>query len=194
MCPLVPKNIVLIGFSGTGKSSVGKSLAERLGWGFVDTDQLIVARFGRPIADLFREQGEAIFRAAEREALVEACAGQRQIISLGGGATVDPANRAHIREGNLIIRLEATPPTILRRLRTSPNAEERPLLAGGDPLERIRAMLVARADAYGIAEAAIDTEGRTPDEVAAEIQALVSASFSSGLDDNSSRNSAISNA
>jgi shikimate kinase len=165
----VPDNVVLIGFSGTGKSSIGRVLAERLGWPLVDTDDLIVRRFEKCIAAIFREDGEAVFRAAERDAVATACAGRHQVISLGGGAPVALENRAKIRDKNWVVRLEASPEVILHRLRTSPGAEERPMLAGADPLGRIRSLLAARADAYGIADFAVDTAERSIDEVAATI-------------------------
>lgn len=163
------ENLVLIGFSGTGKSTVGRLLSTRLGWPLVDTDELLVRRFGKPIAAIFRDDGEAVFRAAEREVVAEVCAASRHVLSLGGGAPTDPANQARLRDGNWIVRLDATPETILHRLTTSPGAEERPMLAGADPLARIRALLAARADAYAIADTVVTTEGRSVEEVAARI-------------------------
>lgn len=179
----MPNNVILIGFSGTGKSSVGRIVAKRLGWAFVDTDELLVARFGVPIATVFRDQGEAAFRIAEREAVATACAGERQVISLGGGATIDPASRERIRAGNLVIRLAASPAALLRRLQSDPGAEERPLLAGRDPLARIQAMLAARADAYAIAEVTIDTENHPPEAVATEVLRRIGETFGPGLVD-----------
>jgi shikimate kinase len=165
----VPGNVVLVGFSGTGKTTIGQLLAHRLGWDFVDTDQRIVARFGKSIAAIFRDEGEAVFRAAEREEVAQACAGTRAVISLGGGAIVDPSSRALVCAGNHLIRLEAAPETILQRLRSSPGAEERPMVAGADPLARIRALLAARADSYAVAELAMDTEAREPEQIVEEI-------------------------
>lgn len=165
----LPDNIILIGFSGTGKSSVGRTLAARLARPFVDTDVLLVRRFGKTIAEVFRDDGEAVFRAAEREVVAEACAGVHQVISLGGGAPVDPISRNIIRDRNWVVRLEASPETILHRLRTGPGAEERPMLAGPDPLGRIQSLLAAREDAYSIADVVVSTEGRSVDDVAAEI-------------------------
>lgn len=161
----VPANIVLIGFSGTGKSTAGKLIASRLGWTFVDTDSLIVAHFGMSIAEVFAEQGEAIFRAVERDIVATVCAGTRQVVSLGGGAPVDLENRQRILDKNFIVCLGAAPETILQRLRTGPGAEKRPMLAGEDPLGRIRRLLEARREAYEIADVTIDTEGRTPADV-----------------------------
>ena len=165
----MPDNLVLIGFSGTGKSTVGRLVAARLGWDFVDVDERIVRHFGKPIAAVFGEAGEAAFRTVERTAVEQACAGRHQVISLGAGAVVDPTTRQSVRAGNRIARLEACPETILARLRSNPGAEERPMLAAADPLARIRDLLAARAEAYAIADIAVDTEGRTPEEIADEI-------------------------
>jgi shikimate kinase len=165
----VPDNLVLIGFSGTGKSTIGRRLAERLGWPLADTDSDIVERFGKSIALVFRDDGELVFRAAERDAVVARCAGTRQVISVGGGAPVDPIGAAAIRNGNVVVRLDATPETILRRLRQGPDAEERPMVSGPDPLGRIQSLLCLRSDAYAIADYSVDTESRAPDDVAAEV-------------------------
>ncbi len=169
----MPGNVVLIGFSGSGKSAVGQLLAERLGWSFVDTDEAIVRRFGKSIAAIFREEGEAAFRAAERDVVALACADARQVISVGGGAPVDRGNRARLLDGNLVVRLEASPETILARLRAASGAEERPLLAGDDPLSRIRSLRAARVEAYAIAHHVVETEGRTPPDVAREVSEVV---------------------
>jgi shikimate kinase len=132
----------------------------------VDTDADLVARFGKSIAAVFADAGEPVFRAAERDAVVERCRGSQQVISVGGGAPVDPLSRAALRDGNLVVRLYATPETILRRLREGPTAEERPMVAGSDPLGRIQSLLAARSGAYAIADYCVDTENRTPSEVA----------------------------
>jgi shikimate kinase len=168
-CLSVPDNVILIGFSGTGKSTVAKRLAKSLGWSYVDTDEQIVATFGKSIAAVFREDGETTFRAVERDAVIRACRGARQVISVGGGAPVDPVGRHAMRDGNVIVRLHATPETIFLRLRQGQNAEERPMVAGADPLSRIRSLLQARTEAYGIADVSVDTEGCAPEEVANQI-------------------------
>lgn len=164
-CRSVPANLILIGFSGTGKSAVSRLVAERIGWPLVDTDRLIVEQFGKSVAAVFQDEGEAVFRAAERNIVVRVCEGRRQVISVGGGAPVDLENRSSMKDGNLVVQLAASPETIYQRLRTSPGAEDRPMLAGSDPLERIRRLLVERNEAYGIADVVVDTEGKTPFEV-----------------------------
>jgi shikimate kinase len=144
-------------------------LATRLGWPLIDTDQQIVERFGKSIAAVFAAEGEAVFRAAERELVQAACAETARIISVGGGAPVDPTSRERIRAGNLVVQLVAAPETILGRLRSSPNAEERPMLQGDDSLGRIRRLLAARHESYGVANLVVDTDGRPIDAVADEI-------------------------
>ncbi len=160
-----------MGFSGTGKSTVAAILAHALGWSMVDTDQIVVSQFGKSIADVFRDSGEEVFRAAERAVVADACAGRRQVISLGGGVPVDPRNREHLGNRNLVVRLDATPDTILARLRHGPNAEERPMIAGSDPLARITRLLSSRQDAYSVANFRVDTNGRSPSEVAEDVLA-----------------------
>ena len=160
-CRSVPGNTILIGFSGTGKSTVGRALADRLGWDLRDTDDMIVARFGRSIAAVFRDEGEAAFRAAEKDAVRAACGGSRRVISVGGGAVVDQANRSVLAAGNVVVRLDANPETILSRLRRGVNAEERPMIAGADPLARIKALLANRAEAYAAADIVVSTDDRS---------------------------------
>src|SRR3972149_1442556 len=109
------ENIVITGFSGTGKSQVGEAVARLLGWEFLDTDREIVRRVGKPIARIFEEEGEESFRRLEREVVQEACAGQRRVIATGGGAIMDPANRQAMQKGFLVC-LEARPETIYQRL------------------------------------------------------------------------------
>lgn len=173
-------NVVLIGFSGSGKSSVGRLLAQRLDWEFIDTDARIVERFHMPIAQLFREQGEAAFRRAETEAVFDACQGSQKVISVGGGAPVAAVNRERICRGNFVVRLEASPEALFERLWAQTDTEDRPMLAADDPLERIRGLLAQRADAYGVAHLSIDTEDRTPVEVAEAILAELNQHVSAG--------------
>jgi 3-dehydroquinate synthase len=159
----------------TGKSRVGRALAARLGRPFVDTDELLVARFGMPIGDYFRQAGEPAFRDAESEVLQAACAGRQQIISLGGGAIVRPENLAAAKRGNLLVRLAASPETIYARLMAEPGAAERPMLAGADPKARIAQLLADRAPIYSQAHATVVTDGKSVDELVEEIVSLAEA-------------------
>ncbi len=167
------RNIILIGFSYTGKSQAGRKVAERLGWEFIDTDDEITRRAGKSIPRIFAEEGEEHFRKLEREVLREACEGERRVISTGGGAILFPENRELMRNSGIIICLEAKPETIYRRLLK--DAEEgsekvvRPLLSGPDPLGRIYRLKQYRQPFYGIADWTVHTDNLTLDEVCEEI-------------------------
>lgn len=154
---------------GTGKSTVGRRIAERLGHEFVDTDELIEARHG-PIPRLFAEQGEARFREIEREVAAELAGRDRLVVSTGGRLLLDPANADALGAGALVVCLVASVEELVRRL--SDDAEHRPLLAGGDPRSRIEHLLAERRAGYA-RFAQVDTDGRTPDEVADAVLALL---------------------
>jgi shikimate kinase len=143
----------MIGFMGTGKSTVGSALAERLGWRFVDTDAAVVEREGRTIPELFEEKGEAYFREAETSVLAGVLAGSRQVVSTGGGAALRQENREAMLGGGFVVALTAPPEVLLARLRGDAN---RPLLAG-DKEERVHRLLAERKNAYDFAHLVIDT-------------------------------------
>jgi shikimate kinase len=147
------RNIVMIGFMGTGKSTVGSALAERLGWRFVDTDAAVVEREDRSIPQLFEEEGEAYFRDAESAVLKSVLAGSRQVVSTGGGAVLRQANRETMLEGGFVVALTAPPDVLLARLKGDAN---RPLLAG-DKEERVHRLLEERKNAYDFAHLVVDT-------------------------------------
>jgi shikimate kinase len=169
---LVPGNIFLIGFSGTGKSTVGCCLAERLGWPFVDVDDLIVERFGKSIDRVFAEDGEACFRATEGDIITGQCRLAGRVLAVGGGAVVSATNREVMADGNRIVRLLASPETILRRLQ-SDGGEVRPMLSADDPLRRISELARARAPFYEMADCVVDTDGLDPDAVTSQIVLLL---------------------
>jgi len=145
--------IALTGFMGTGKTSVGRRLADRLGWSFVDTDVMIETREQRSVADIFAAQGEAYFRAREREAIAAATALDRAVVATGGGALLDERNFDALNQNTLLVCLTARPETIL--MRTS--GHSRPLLSGEDRGARVRRLLAERAPVYAKVEHAIDT-------------------------------------
>jgi shikimate kinase len=147
------RNIVLIGFMGTGKSTVGLALSDRLGWRFVDTDQAIVEREQRSIPELFQNQGEAYFRDAESTVLSNVLQGDKQIISTGGGAVLRAENRECMLASSFVVALTAPPEVLLGRLRGDVN---RPLLAG-DKEERVHRLMEERKNAYDFAHLMIDT-------------------------------------
>jgi len=165
-------NLIITGFSGTGKSVVARQVARRLNWDFMDTDDEIVKGAGRPVAEIFRDDGEAGFRKLEREAIRRACRCSQSVIAIGGGAIVDPRNYELLARAGLIICLEAKPETIYQRLfgedASSPEADLRPLLDGGRPLERIRQLKESRQPYYAKADWTIHTDDLTASEVAEE--------------------------
>ncbi|HEY8491549.1 MAG TPA: 3-dehydroquinate synthase [Dehalococcoidia bacterium] len=167
-----PRRIILTGFSGTGKTTVARALARRLGWHWVDTDDLVVAHDGRYIHQIFQESGEEYFRGLERMALRQATSPEGWVVATGGGAVLRPENRRLLAERGLVVCLEASPETIHQRLRAEQdrNPAVRPLLQAEDPLARIRELKAFRQPYYRLCDWTVDTDGRTADEVAAEVQ------------------------
>ena len=165
-------NLILTGFSGTGKSQVGRLIARTLGWAFIDTDEEIARLAGKPIAEIFQEDGEARFREMEREVVARACATSRTVVSTGGGAIVDAASHRAMARSGIILCLEATPETIGQRLQQHQGADEaqplRPLLQGPEPLVRIRELKAQRQPYYAQAQCTVHTDDLTPEEVARE--------------------------
>jgi shikimate kinase/3-dehydroquinate synthase len=166
-------NLIITGFSGTGKSLVAKEVARRLNWDFVDTDNEIVKQAGKPIAEIFRQDGEAKFRERERENIRKACQQRQKVIAIGGGAIVDPKNYELLAKNGVIICLEAKPEIIYERLfreaAGSPETEVRPLLANDNPLERIRQLKASRQSHYARADWTIHTDSLSVSEVAEEV-------------------------
>ena len=148
-------NIVLVGPMGAGKSVVGALLARRLGLPFVDVDAAVEAEAGLRIAELFRREGEAAFRARETALLARCLDGDGQVVATGGGAVLAPANRERLRERGFVAWLQADPATQLRRLE---GCADRPLLAGADRAARLHALAAERDPLYrDVADLALDT-------------------------------------
>jgi len=162
-----PRNLVLIGMSGAGKTRVGRLVAARLRWRFVDTDAEIERTTGRTVPEIFAADGEAAFRAIEREVVARVARRSGAVIATGGGAILDPANREALFTNNLVVCLQASAEQIARRLAYS--RERRPLLEGGDPLAAIRALQEQRAPLYALAHCTITTDERTLGEIATEV-------------------------
>ena len=153
--------VVLVGPMGVGKSTVGRLLAERLGTGFRDTDDDIVAQQGRTIADIFVQDGEAAFRALEKRAVREALTGRDGVLALGGGAILDADTRA-LLAAHRVVYLSMDVEEAVRR--TGLNVA-RPLLAV-NPRKQWRELMAARRHLYEeVATAVVPTDGRTPEEV-----------------------------
>ncbi|MFQ5925701.1 MAG: bifunctional shikimate kinase/3-dehydroquinate synthase, partial [Dehalococcoidia bacterium] len=166
-----PRNIILIGFSFTGKSQVGQEVARRLGWRFVDSDDQIVALAGKGIPDIFAQDGEEHFRELERRVLEGVCEEKGLVIATGGGAILDPRNRQLLAQSGVVICLEAKPQTIYERLLAAQETSSvvRPLLAGADPLRRIESLKMFRQSYYAMADWTVHTDPLAIDEVCDEV-------------------------
>jgi shikimate kinase len=160
-------NIVLMGFMGTGKTSVGKKLAAALNLRFVDMDHLIEERAGKSITRLFAEEGEPHFRELERALVVELSAQNGLVIACGGGVVLNPDNIRDYERTGLVVCLTATPELIFER---TARATHRPLLEQQDRRQRIADLLEKRRPLYASIPHQVDTASRTPDEVADMIQ------------------------
>ena len=166
-----PTRIILTGFSGTGKSAVGPLVAKQLGWAFVDTDDIVEKHVGKRILQIFADDGEQAFRDFESDALREACSRETTVISTGGGAVLRADNRRLLAESGFIVCLEAWPETIYQRLtdRADTQPLDRPLLAGDDPLGRIRELEYSRAHLYALCDWSVHTDGLSIDQVVDEV-------------------------
>lgn len=160
------KNVVLIGFMGTGKTAIGKRLARLLGWEFVDTDAEIERLTGKSIARIFAEDGEVRFRSEENLLCKKLAGREKLVIATGGGMVLNPENVALLKQNGVLIKLYADPEVIIERVKAK--KERRPLLRGNVE-ERVRELLAAREEAYNVAEFAVDTGKQDPDRSAAII-------------------------
>jgi len=175
------ERVVLIGFSGSGKSTVSRLLGDRLGWSVLDMDETLITQWKKTIPEIFQLHGEAAFRQSERALLLEALTREHVVISTGGGAIVEEeiwSDDLLDRPGTFVVALDADPSTMLDRLRSEAlqdgAAVERPMLAGSDPLARIRQLKDSRQAAYDRADITIISENASPAAVADEISAMVS--------------------
>lgn len=158
--------MVLVGFMGTGKTTVGRAVARMLGRPFQDTDLLVAARAGRPIPEIFAHEGEAAFRRHEAAVVAEVGARFACVLATGGGVLHDPENVRALRANGVLVALRARPEVILRRVGGARAHEHRPLLAGDEPLARIQALLAAREPLYRQADLQLDTSDLGPKRVA----------------------------
>ncbi len=151
---------------GSGKSSVGRLAADVLHFTFLDTDHVIEARAGKPINDIFAQEGEPAFRQWERRIVEELTRREKTVIATGGGLPADPTNLASLKTHALVICLWASPENLWERVR---GHDHRPLLNEGDPLARIRELLAAREPFYRQADVLVNTEMRSLREVAQHV-------------------------
>jgi shikimate kinase len=158
----VKRSLVLVGLSGSGKTTVGCLVADLLGAPFIDIDQEIERETGRLIDEFFAGEGEAKFRDHERAAVGAALAGEPAIVAPGGGWAAQPGALESAAPA-LVVYLACTPSVAAQRLA---NVNDRPLLAGPDRLQRLRELLATREPRYLAADTVVNTDGRTPSEVA----------------------------
>lgn len=165
--PAPPDKILLVGMMGAGKSTVGRLLAERLGWAYLDSDDQVVLRTGRTVPELFAEGGEAAFRTAEKLALAEALASAGPaVVSVAGGAVLDPDNRERLTAAGTVVWLRGRVDTLAARVGAG---EGRPLL-GDDPSGALGRLEAERRPLYeGVAGVVVDIDDLTPEDVAARI-------------------------
>jgi len=164
-------NLVLIGYRGCGKTTVGRIVAQRLAWTFVDTDELIEHAAGRNIARIFAENGEPAFRELEAVAVQQAIRGTRHVVSVGGGAVLREENRLHIGAGGFCVWLTAPAEELHRRLVADPRSSaQRPALTAQPGLDEIKNLLAKRTPLYeAVAHRIVDTTGRALDDVVNDV-------------------------
>ena len=160
--PAANTNLYLVGFMGTGKTTVGRTVAMRLGYAFLDSDHEIERQQGRTVAQIFADKGEAAFRAMEQEFIQDGHPTTKQVVSCGGGLVVQPGKLELLNTKVVVICLHASLDTILRR---TSGSRHRPLLDTANPMERIRTLYAEREPVYRLAGSVILTDGRSQSEV-----------------------------
>lgn len=165
------KNIVLVGFMGTGKTAVARKLSEKLGIKYVSTDDLIKEREKADIADIFAKKGEAYFRKVERSVIEGASTMENIVLDAGGGAVMDPDNVKDLKKKGIIVCLWVEPDIILERTK---KYTHRPLLNVDNPLAKIKELLAVRKPFYDRADHHIYASKMTVEEVANEIERIIS--------------------
>jgi shikimate kinase len=161
------KNIILTGFMGVGKTSVGTKLANDLGYTFVDTDTLIELDQKMSITAIFATKGEPYFREVESKIIQTVMQRESQVVSTGGGAVIRDLNRAAFKKAGYVVCLTARPEAIFERIK---HETHRPLLQAPDPMDKIQELLDSRAKFYAQADATIDTSEKSVDAVISEIK------------------------
>jgi shikimate kinase len=165
-------NLVLVGYRGSGKSTVGEILARRMGWRFLDLDAVIAERAGRSIAEIFKTEGEAAFRRREREVSDSLRKARRHVIAVGGGALEDPDSRAAIKRLGKIVWLRAPAAILWSRIsRDAGTPKNRPDLTPAGGLAEVETILKVREPNYAaLAAHQVDTMSASAEEVAEAIE------------------------
>lgn len=160
----MPTNVILIGMMGSGKTTVGRLVAQRTGRDFIDLDALIESRMSKRIVEIFSEDGEEGFRDLETEALQDVAGSTHAVIATGGGVVIKPGNRRILQGMGIVVWLDAPPDELLKRIGDD---ESRPMLHGQNPLKRMERLLVDRRGFYADASHIhLDTTELTPEEIA----------------------------
>ncbi len=155
-------NIYLVGFMGTGKTTIARELAKVMGRKFLDTDHVLERRFGRSVNEIFATEGEEVFRRAERELSRELAASHNKVVATGGGTVVDSENFRAFRDSGLLLRLYTREDNLIGRLQRT---AKRPLLKGETPEEvaaKVKRLLAEREEIYGRVNLSLDTTDLTP--------------------------------
>jgi shikimate kinase len=167
---MMPANIILTGFMGTGKSTLGRHLAVRLGYRFLDLDEMIVVHESMSVNEIFKKKGEPYFRALETSLIRGITKEQGIVLSTGGGAVILPENRSMLRNMGFVVNLCASPTVLLERLS---GENERPLLKDAKDTATVVRMLQDRETCYADADIRIDTTGKCMEDVADEIMLIL---------------------
>jgi shikimate kinase len=162
--------LILTGFMGSGKSSVGRLLAKRLSCPFIDLDKEIVDTAGRSINDIFSRDGEQAFRTMETLCLKQVIQAGRSVIATGGGVVISAENRLLMRTSGIVVNLDVSLPQVLQRLH---GATDRPLFNGSDAANSVKSLMDERKQFYADADIRIDTDGKSVEDVSAEILSCV---------------------
>jgi shikimate kinase len=175
-----PRNVILIGYRGCGKTSVGRELAARLRWPFADTDEQVEAAAGRSVREIFEQDGEAFFRQLETRVIAQVTGAAGQVIAVGGGAVLSAANRAALQQAGVCIWLTAPATELHRRLQADPRTgATRPALTARGRLAEVRHLLAERRPLYAdLAQHVVPTRARSIPDV---VEAVLSAVAKGGL-------------
>lgn len=160
------KNLVLVGFMGSGKSAIGRRVAERLGLSFLDMDAEIERKAGRKISEIFAEEGESYFRFRERREVIELAGQQGKVIATGGGVVLDADNLKDFHKTCVVVCLWVDADTAFERTK---RATHRPLLQSEDPKQRIEELLAKRGPLYQQIDNVVDTRGRSMESIVEDV-------------------------